>query len=113
MRKGLYTMDNNEILSQVLSRVDEINYKKSEKRRKLFSATAGILSVAFIIGLSVMMPSMMRNTDTSSFIGGTPVASLLASPALAGYVVVGLVSFLLGATLTLLCQCLQKKNERK
>jgi Na+/melibiose symporter-like transporter len=106
-------MDNKEILSQVLIRADEIKYKKSEKRRKIGSAIAGVLSVVFILCLSVAMPSIMQNIDADSYIRFTPVASLLSNPALAGYVIVGVVSFVLGVVVTLLCYKWKKKNERK
>lgn len=106
-------MDNKEILSQVLNRADEIKYIKAEKRRKIGSATVALVCVAFIICLSVIMPSVMQKLDVNSFISSTPVASMLSNPALAGYIVVGVVSFVLGALVTLLCYKWKKKNERK
>ena len=94
-------------------RIEEIHRRSAENirrqrkvRARVIGASAFCVSLTLVIVFAFKVPVIMENGMT----GGTPgfPGSILADSPAAGFIVVGLLAFLLGVTVTLLCHCLHK-----
>ena len=76
-----------------------------EKRRRntvtMVSAVAACL--ALLIGASLAMPGIAASIQTGDYSGFETAASIFHSGAALGYIVIGLLAFLLGVCVTVLC----------
>lgn len=96
----------------VQKRAEELKRKNA---RRAYTATvigSGCASVAIIVLLAVLVPSAMENTFDTAY--GQPIlfASMFSNPQSIGYVVIGVLSFLLGVSVTLLCVMMKKKRDQ-
>ena len=66
-----------------------------------------------VIGIGALMPGLMRNTVNSGIIHPSGTASLLGSHAALGYIIMGLLAFLLGVCVTVLLYRLRRREERQ
>ena len=94
-------------------RIEAIHRRSAEKVRKqrkararVSGASAFCISLVLIVVLAFKVPAIMERGIT----GGTLEysGSILADSPAAGFIVVGLLAFLLGITVTVLCYCLHK-----
>ena len=87
--------------------------RQREKRRRrntitMVSAVAACL--ALLIGASLAMPDIAANIQTGNYSGFETAASIFHSGAALGYIVIGLLAFLLGVCVTVLCFRLRQMN---
>ena len=80
--------------------------RQREKRRRrntitMVSAVAACL--ALLIGASLAMPGIAANIQTGNYSGFETAASIFHSGAALGYIIIGLLAFLLGVCVTVLC----------
>lgn len=90
---------------------DEIKKQRNEKRHRL----AVISCYAFGIALIVVISALVCNLNFAGF-EKTPMhdtASIFANKGFLGYVVVGILAFLLGISVTLMCDILHKRNKER
>ena len=90
---------------------DEIKKQRNEKRHRL----AVISCYSFGIALIVVISALVCNLYVAGF-EHTPMldtASIFANTGFLGYVVVGILAFLLGISLTLMCDILHKRNKER
>ena len=79
---------------------------RREKRRRrdtitMVSAVAACL--VLLIGASLAMPGIAANIQTGDYSGFETAASIFHGGAALGYIVIGLLAFLLGVCVTVLC----------
>lgn len=98
---------NEERMAAVKQRAAQL--KREQQKRQSVLAAAG--SLALIIGLSLGMPSLLERT--SHYTGYAATASIFQSGAALGFWVIGLVAFVLGVCVTLLCVRLQRLSKEK
>ena len=83
-----------------------------EKRRRntvtMVSAVAACL--ALLVGASFAMPGIATRIQTGDYSGFETAASIFHSGAALGYIVIGLLAFLLGVCVTVLCFRLRQMN---
>ena len=87
--------------------------RQREKRRRrntitMVSAVAACL--ALLIGASLAMPGIAANIQTGNYSGFETAASIFHSGAALGYIIIGLLAFLLGVCVTVLCFRLRQMN---
>ena len=90
---------------------DEIKKQRNEKRHRL----AVISCYAFGIALIVVISALVCNLNFAGF-EQTPMhdtASIFANKGFLGYVVVGILAFLLGISVTLMCDILNKERNEE
>lgn len=90
---------------------DEIKKQRNEKRHRL----AVISCYSFGIALIVVISALVCNLNFAGF-EQTPMrdtASIFANKGFLGYVVVGILAFLLGISVTLMCDILHKRNKER
>ena len=76
-----------------------------EKRRRntITIASAVAACLALLIGASLAMPGIAANIQTGNYSGFETAASMYGGGAALGYIVIGLLAFLLGVCVTVLC----------
>ena len=74
----------------------------------MVSAAAACL--VLLIGVSLAMPGIAASIQTGNYSGFETAASIFHSGAALGYIVIGLLAFLLGVCVTVLCFRLRQMN---
>ena len=83
-----------------------------EKRRRntVTMASAVAACLALLIGASFAMPGIAASIQTGDYCGFETAASIFHSGVALGYIVIGLLAFLLGVCVTVLCFRLRQMN---
>ena len=77
--------------------------KKRMRRRAAAAAAAAAACLALIVGCALAMPGIAANIQTGDYVGFETAASMYGGGAALGYIVIGLLAFLLGVCVTILC----------
>ena len=96
---------NEERIAAMHRRAAELERKKRERVARVLSFSAVAACLVMIIGLSFSIPRVMDTMDISGMARVTEGvnASLFATAGVLGYVVTGILAFLLGIAVTVLC----------
>ena len=86
----------------------EQEQKLRRGRLTMFAAVAACL--ALIVGASLVMPGIAAKIQLDDYSGFETAASIFHSSAALGYIVIGLLAFLLGVCVTILCFRLRQIN---
>ena len=83
-----------------------------EKRRRntVTMASAVAACLALLIGASLAMPGIAASIQTGDYSAFETAASMYGGGAALGYIVIGLLAFLLGVCVTVLCFRLRQMN---
>ena len=83
-----------------------------EKRRRntVTMASAVAACFALLIGASFAMPGIAASIQAGDYAGFETAASMYGGGAALGYIVIGLLAFLLGVCVTVLCFRLRQMN---
>ena len=101
-------MRTNEARARLIHRrTAEIKQERRIKRQRRLDAAC------LVIGIGALMPGLMRNTADGGIVHPSGTASLLGSHAALGYIIMGLLAFLLGVCVTVLLYRLRRREERK
>ncbi len=84
--------------------------RRQQERRRIYilSGVSGVCSLCVVIVLALFMPSMMDGWSGMSITMGFSASIFSNTPSL-GYIVLGVISFLLGISVTLLCILLRNR----
>ena len=91
-------------------RIAKIEREKRLRRDKITMISAVAACLALLIGASLAMPGIAANIQTGNYSGFETAASMYGGGAALGYIVIGLLAFLLGACVTVLCFRLRQMN---
>ena len=80
------------------------------RRSKIATVSAAAACLALIVGASFVMPGIAAKIQTGDYTGFETAASIFQSCAALGYIVIGLLAFLLGVCVTVLCFRLRQMN---
>ena len=80
------------------------------RRNTIAMASAVAACLALLIGASLAMPGIAANIRTGNYSGFETTASIYGGGAALGYIVIGLLAFLLGVCVTVLCFRLRQMN---
>ena len=100
IRTDLLTAE--ERIEAMHARASEMRYEAARRRSRFAVISASVVSLAVILNLAFIMPATMERFTSPGGIGDLKGSILSGSPVI-GYVVIGIVAFLLGAAVTLLC----------
>ena len=84
--------------------------EKRLRRNTITMASAVAACLALLIGASLAMPGIAANIQTGNYSGFETAASMYGGGAALGYIVIGLLAFLLGVCVTVLCFQLRQMN---
>ena len=84
-------------------RIAKIEREKRRRRDTITIASAVAACLALLIGASLAMPGIATRIQTGDYSGFETAASIFHGGAALGYIVIGLLAFLLGVCVTVLC----------
>jgi len=102
---------NEEMLAAVHDRATEMNRARRKRRTFFMGGGAGVLALVLIVLLASIMPSFQGRWAPDKSV--TLQASVLADSGMLGYVVVGIVAFLLGIAVTVFCVLLHNRRDKE
>ena len=100
-----------ERVAETKRRIAKIELEKRRRRNTITMASAVAACLALLVGASLAMPGIAANIQTGDYSGFETAASIFHSGAALGYIVIGLLAFLLGVCVTVLCFRLRQMNQ--
>ena len=85
--------------------------EKRRRRNTITMASAVAACLALLTGASLAMPGIAAHIQTSDYSGFETAASIFHGDAALGYIVIGLLAFLLGVCVTVLCFRIRQMNQ--
>lgn len=101
----------NERMELLKKRTAEIKEKRSAKKYRIAVISSYAAGIAFVAAISMLVCNM--EFDGFEKISAQNTASIFADKLFLGYIVVGILAFLLGVFVTLLCNILRKKKNKE
>ena len=92
-----------ERVAETKRRIAKMEREKQRRRNTITMASAVAACLALLIGASLAMPGIAANIQTCNYSGFETAASMYGGGAALGYIVIGLLAFLLGVCVTVLC----------
>ena len=99
-----------ERITEAKRRIAKTGREKRLRRNTITMASAVAACLALLIGASLAMPGIAANIQTGNYSGFETAASMYGGGAALGYIVIGLLAFLLGVCVTVLCFRLRQMN---
>ena len=82
--------------------------REQRRRSTITTLSAAAACLVLIVGVSFAMPGMVAGVRPGDFAGYETAASMYGGGDALGYIIVGLLAFLLGVCMTILCFRLQQ-----
>ena len=92
-----------ERVAETKRRITKIEREKRRRRDTITIASAVAACLALLIGASLAMPGIAASIQTGDYSGFETTASIFHGGAALGYIAIGLLAFLLGVCVTVLC----------
>ena len=92
-----------ERVAETKRRIAKIEREKRLRRDKFTMISAAAACLALLIGASLAMPGIAMRIQTGDYSDFETAASMYGGSAALGYIVIGLLAFLLGVCVTVLC----------
>ena len=99
-----------ERIAETKRRIAKMEREKRLRRNTITAASAVAACLALLIGASLAMPGIAASIQTCDYSGFETAASIFHGGAALGYIVIGLLAFLLGVCVTVLCFRLRQMN---
>ena len=99
-----------ERVAETKRRIAKIEREKQRRRNTITMASAVAACLILLIGASLAMPGIAARIQTGDYSGFETAASIFHGGAALGYIVIGLLAFLLGVCVTVLCFRLRQMN---
>ena len=99
-----------ERVAETKRRIAARQREKRLRRNTITIASAVAACLALLIGASLAMPGIAASIQTGDYSGFETAASIFHGAAALGYIVIGLLAFLLGVCVTVLCFRLRQMN---
>ena len=102
-REGSQMRSHEERVAETKRRIAKMEREKRLRRNTITMASAVAACLALLIGASLAMPGIAASIQTGDYSGFETAASIFHGGAALGYIVIGLLAFLLGVCVTVLC----------
>ncbi len=102
-----------ERIAEVKRRIAENERQKRLRRDRAAAFFCVAACLAVIVGVSLSMPGIVSRIEPGTFSGFETAATMLGGSAALGYIVVGLLAFVLGVCVTVLCFRIRLMNEEE
>ena len=99
-----------ERVAETKRRIAARQREKRLRRNTITMASAVAACLVLLIGAALAMPGIAANIQTGDYSGFETAASIFHGGAALGYIVIGLLAFLLGVCGTVLCFRLRQMN---
>ena len=104
---------NEERAGLVHKRAAEIKRERQKKKQRALDMSCIAACLILVIGLGSLMPGLAAGIPGGEVHHASGAASLVGSHAALGYILMGLMAFLLGVCVTVLLYRLHRRNERE
>lgn len=94
-------------------RTAEMRLEQQKKKQRGLDAVCMAVCLLLVGGIGALMPELMQGVADGGVSHASGVASLVGSHAALGYILMGLLAFLLGMCVTVLLYRLRRRNEHK
>ena len=101
-----------ERVAETKRRIAKMEREKRLRRNTITMASAVAACLVLLIGASLAMPGIAANIQTGDYSGFETAASMYGGGAALGYIVIGLLAFLLGVCVTVLCFRLRQMSRQ-
>ena len=92
-----------ERVAETKRRITKMEREKRRRRNTITMASAVAACLALLAGVLIAMPGMTAQLQPDSCTGFETAASMYGGSDALGYIIVGLLAFLLGVCMTILC----------
>ena len=99
-----------ERVAETKRRIAKLEREKRLRRNTITMVSAVAACLALLVGASLAMPGIAASIRTGNYSGFETTASIYGGGAALGYIVIGLLAFLLGVCVTVLCFRLRQMN---
>ena len=99
-----------ERVAETKRRIAKMEREKRRRRNTITMASAVAACLALLIGASLAMPGIATRIQAGNYSGFETAASIFHGGAALGYIGIGLLAFLLGVCVTVLCFRLRQMN---
>ena len=99
-----------ERVAEAKRRIAARQREKRLRRDKITMVSAAAACLVLLIGASLAMPGIAARAQAGDYAGFETAASMYGGGAALGYIVIGLLAFLLGVCVTILCFRLHQLN---
>lgn len=99
-----------ERVAETKRRIAKMEREKQRRRNTVTMVSAVAACLVLLIGASLAMPGIAASIQTDDYAGFETAASMYGGGAALGYIVIGLLAFLLGVCVTVLCFRLRQMN---
>ena len=99
-----------ERVAEAKRRIAARQREKRLRRDKITMVSAAAACLVLLIGASLAMPGIAARAQAGDYAGFETAASMYGGGAALGYIVIGLLAFLLGVCVTILCFRLHQMN---
>ena len=103
---------NEERIAALHERVHEMEIEKRKRRVREAGVSGTVLGIIAVFAFAFLMPGMMANIHPL-VIAKNLNASIFSNSSILGFLVIGIVAFLLGITVTVFCFRLKKWEEKQ
>ena len=102
-----------ELAGRIRKRTAEIKRERQKKNRRAWDRLCIAVCLILVVGIGSFMPGLTAGIPGGEVHHASGAASLVGSHAALGYILMGLMAFLLGVCVTVLLYRLHRRNERK
>lgn len=104
---------NDERTAEVKRRIAERQVKKIILRRRIEAAFGAAVSLVLVICASFFMPEIIAKIKPGGYSAFETAASIFNGNAALGYIVIGVLAFVLGVCVTVLCFRIRRMNSKE
>lgn len=104
---------NEERAGLIHKRTAEIKRERQKKKQRALDMICIATCLILVVGIGSFMPGLAVGIPGGEVHHASGAASLVGSHAALGYILMGLMAFLLGVCVTVLLYRLRRRNERK
>ncbi len=104
---------NEERVTAVKKRLREMERQKRQSRRRFFVAASAAACIFCIAGLSALFPALGQKIVPEGFGSMAMAGSIFSGSGMAGYMVMGVISFVLGVCVAAAAFEMQKRNRQE
>lgn len=102
-----------ERIAEVKRRIAEKERQKRLRQGRIAAVFGVAACLAVIVGVSCFMPNIVNRMEPGTSSGFETAATMLGGSTALGYIVIGLLAFVLGVCVTILCFRIRLLNEEE
>ena len=106
-------LSNEERIAEVKRRIAAKEHQKRLRRGRITAVSCVAACLAVIVGFSLSMPGIVEQIELGTSSGFETAATILGGNAALGYIVIGLLAFVLGVCVTILCFRIRLLDQEK